>query len=406
VAAAGIPAPTFQWQVSSDGGASFSALSDGKGISGSSTETLNLTNVAAALNGHVYECVVANGFGTATSVPATLSVDTPPAIGIPPATQAVNAGSNIVLSVSASGDSALTYQWYLNGAPISGATASTLSLKDVQAASDGSYTVAVTDVFGSTTTSQPATLTVDAAPAGGISGQPVSQSVTPGNTVVFTVTAGGTVSSSLARPAGQTAALTTGTTYQWQFNGANLTDGGSISGSTGPQLVITGATAANDGNYSCLVTTSSGAVQSNSAGLIVAPVTSPGYLVNISSRAFVGSGDSILIGGFFVGGSTSRTVLIQALGPALESQGVSGVLAHPALTIHNSSGAVIYSNTGWGSNPVLLKAAASAYANPVLSPDSADSEALLTLPPGGYTAEIAGADGGTGVALCAIYQLP
>ena len=154
------------------------------------------------------------------------------------------------------------------------------------------------------------------------------------------------------------------------------------------------------------MTTNGVGVQSNSAGLVVGTVSTPGYLVNISSRAFVGTGDGILIGGFFVGGSTSRSVLIQALGPALSAQGVSGVLQHPALTIHNSSGAVIYSNTGWGSNPVLLKAAASAYAQPVLQPDSADSEVLLTLPPGGYTAEIAGADGGTGVALCAIYQLP
>jgi hypothetical protein len=83
-----------------------------------------------------------------------------------------------------------------------------------------------------------------------------------------------------------------------------------------------------------------------------------------------------------------------------------GVLQHPALTIYDSMGKVIFSNTGWGNSPVLLKAAASAYANPVLQPDSNDSEVLLTLPPGGYTAQVAGADGGTGVALCAIYQLP
>jgi hypothetical protein len=47
-----------------------------------------------------------------------------------------------------------------------------------------------------------------------------------------------------------------------------------------------------------------------------------------------------------------------------------------------------------------------AYAQPVLQSGSADSEVLLTLPPGGYTAEVTGADGGTGVALCAVYQLP
>jgi kumamolisin len=220
--------------------------------------------------------------------------------------------------------------------------------------------------------------------------QPASQTVNSGSDVVFNVTASGAANF----------------TYQWKLNGANLTDGGAVSGSNGPQLLIQGSSAANNGVYECVVTAGGVSLTSKPALLSVTVSPVPGYVVNISSRAFVGTGDSILIGGFFVGGSTSRSVLIQALGPALSSQGVSGVLQHPALSIHDSTGAVIYSNTGWGSSPVLLKAAAAAYANPVLQPDSADSEALLTLPPGGYTAEISGADGGTGVALCAIYQLP
>jgi DNA-binding beta-propeller fold protein YncE len=225
--------------------------------------------------------------------------------------------------------------------------------------------------------------------------QPVSQSIESGATAVFTVVASDSPIS-----------------YQWMFSDdgggtwTELSDGGGISGSAGPQLMISGASAADVGEYEVVVSNAAGSATSAPATLQVVSSASPGFLVNISSRAFVGTGDSILIGGFFVGGSTSRSVLIQALGPALTAQGVSGVLQHPALTIHNSSGAVIYSDTGWGSNPVLLKAAASAYAQPVLQPDSADSEVLLTLPPGGYTAEIAGADGGTGVALCAIYQLP
>jgi len=104
-------------------------------------------------------------------------------------------------------------------------------------------------------------------------------------------------------------------------------------------------------------------------------------------------------------------VLVQAIGPALSAvpYNVSGVLAHPSLSIHqnqNGNDVVLYSNAGWGSNPVLLGAAQTAYALPVLSPGSPDSELLVTLPPGGYTAEVTGADGGTGVALCGIYQLP
>jgi hypothetical protein len=74
-------------------------------------------------------------------------------------------------------------------------------------------------------------------------------------------------------------------------------------------------------------------------------------------------------------------------------------LALLALSIYDTSRGRLFSNTGRGSSQVLLNAAAAAYANPVLRPNSADSEVLLTLPPGGYTAEIAGADGRTGVAL-------
>jgi hypothetical protein len=146
-------------------------------------------------------------------------------------------------------------------------------------------------------------------------------------------------------------------------------------------------------------------IHSNSAALVVAQVSNPGYLINLSGRAFVGTGGNILIGGFYIVGSTSRTVLIQALGPALAAQGVASPLQHPVLSIVNSSGVTIYSNTGWGSSPILSGAAASAYAT-ALTANSADSEALVTLPPGGYTATISGANGGTGVALCAMYQLP
>jgi hypothetical protein len=125
----------------------------------------------------------------------------------------------------------------------------------------------------------------------------------------------------------------------------------------------------------------------------------------------VGTGGNILVGGFHIAGGTSATVLVQALGPSLAAApgNVAGTLQHPALTIHqtrNGRDVVLYSNTGWGSNPVLLAAAAAAYAEPVLTAGSADSELLLTLPPGDYVAEVSGADNGTGVVLYAIYQVP
>jgi hypothetical protein len=180
--------------------------------------------------------------------------------------------------------------------------------------------------------------------------------------------------------------------------------------------LLIGVTSANVGDYTCVVTfqpvAASGSpvsVITNPASLAVANDANPGIATSISTRAFVGTGDNILIGGFYIVGSTAHTILVQGLGPALGQFGVTGFLAHPTLSIHqtqNGSDVTLYSNTGWDSSQVLLAAAVTVFATPVLTVGSADSELLLTLPPGGYSAEVSGADGGTGVALCAIYELP
>jgi hypothetical protein len=379
-------------------------------IAGATGATLTLGNVQESDAGS-YSVMVTDGDGNGgMSNAASLTVDdgtAPPSIAIQPASQDVNAGSDVVLAVTATSDLPLSYQWYFDGSPIDGATGAMLSMTSVQAVNDGTYTVDVTDGAGNETTSDGATLTVDPVPSQGIATQPVSQTIQAGSTVVFTVTASGSVqSSSIAELKGPSAKVTGSATYQWQFNGTNLADGNGVSGSAGPQLVIQGANATESGDYCCLVTTGGVAAESNSASLLVATAPNPGYLVNLSARGFVGTGSNVLIGGFYIVGSTSRTVLVQALGPALSGESVSGVLQHPMLTIHDSTGATIYSDTGWGSRQLLLNAAAAVYANPVLKANSGDSEVLLTLPPGGYTAEISGADGGAGVALCAIYQLP
>jgi sugar lactone lactonase YvrE len=215
--------------------------------------------------------------------------------------------------------------------------------------------------------------------------------------------------------------VTGATSYQWLFDGAPISDSptdGSVttnvvSGATGDHLVISNCTYAAAGSYSLEAFGPGGITQviSSADVLSLGQTAKPGTISSISSRAYVGTGNNILIGGFYVVGNTSATVLVQAIGPALSGSpfNVSGVLQHPTLTIHqyqNGNDVVLYQDTGWGSSQVLLNAAAAVYAQPVLSPGSADSELLVTLPPGGYTAEVVGADGGTGVALCGIYQLP
>ena len=92
-----------------------------------------------------------------------------PAIQTQPQNQSVTAGSNVQFSVVASGRPAVTYQWYFGGTAISGATGSSYSLSNAQAANAGSYTVTVANTMGSVT-SNAATLTVNAVtppPSGG-----------------------------------------------------------------------------------------------------------------------------------------------------------------------------------------------------------------------------------------------
>jgi len=130
------------------------------------------------------------------------------------------------------------------------------------------------------------------------------------------------------------------------------------------------------------------------------------YLTNISSRALVGTGANILIGGFVIGGSTSRTLLIRAVGPTLGAYGVSPALPDPQLTLYNpSTGAAFAANEGWNNNPLISSESTAAGAFSLIT-GSNDSALVVTLPPGPYTAEIEGAAGDTGIALIEIYLMP
>ena len=127
-------------------------------------------------------------------------------------------------------------------------------------------------------------------------------------------------------------------------------------------------------------------------------------LINISARAQVGQGANVQIAGFVIGGATSETVLIRASGPALTPLGVAGVLPDPQLQLRDSSG-LIASNTGWGGNAQIAKASAAVGAFSWGTSSTPDSAILITLPPGAYTAEVSGASGDGGVALVEVYEV-
>ena len=127
--------------------------------------------------------------------------------------------------------------------------------------------------------------------------------------------------------------------------------------------------------------------------------TGNGRAANISTRARVGTGDNVMIGGFIIQ-NASKQVLIRALGPSLTSHGVSGVLADPTLELHNSAGDLITTNDNWRDRQEQAIAATSL-------PPSNDLESaiLATLAPGSYTAIVRGNNGGSGVALVEVYDL-
>jgi hypothetical protein len=228
--------------------------------------------------------------------------------------------------------------------------------------------------------------------------QPVSQTVATGDTVAFRVEATGT-----------------GLTYSWNFSSpdvgvpAQLGLYGSISGATGPTLVINSTGPFNAGSFTCTVSDSAGSVTSAPATLSVVSTSDVGRLVNVSCRAPVGTGASLLIAGFAVGGANAsgpEPLLVRASGPALVPFGITGTLADPELQLFSvtSGSALIASNSGWGGSTAISDAAATAGAFSWTDPASLDSALVQTLAPGPYTANIFGASGDTGVALVEIYD--
>ena len=125
-------------------------------------------------------------------------------------------------------------------------------------------------------------------------------------------------------------------------------------------------------------------------------------LLNISTRGQVDLDPNALIGGFFLGGTESRRILVRAIGPSLAAANIPNPLADPILELHDGNGMLLDSNDDWGSSPQATEIQASGLAptNPK------ESAALQILPAGPLTAIVRGVNHTTGVGSVEIYQLP
>jgi hypothetical protein len=179
-----------------------------------------------------------------------------------------------------------------------------------------------------------------------------------------------------------------------------LTNGGALTVSTNRSVIA--ATLSTSGT---LTGTSTGAVTINFNGGSEA-VLALQRLVNISSRARVGSGDAVAIAGFVISGEVSKPVLIRAVGPTLGAApfNVTGTLAQPRLELFRGSTSIAV-NTGIAGNRAAIDAAAQQAAAFPLGASGADAAILTTLSPGNYTAIVSSNTTATGVALIEVYDL-
>jgi len=138
----------------------------------------------------------------------------------------------------------------------------------------------------------------------------------------------------------------------------------------------------------------------------VGPVSTLG---NISTRAFVQTGDDVMIGGFVVQGTEPKRVIIRAIGPELAHHGVPNVLADPTLELHDGTGALIASNDNWHETIIGGIITSQQWVDILNSGyvpgDTRESAIIAELPAGNYTAIVRGVNATTGVALVEVYAL-
>ena len=126
-------------------------------------------------------------------------------------------------------------------------------------------------------------------------------------------------------------------------------------------------------------------------------------LANISTRGLVETGDNVMIGGFILGGNSNNTgIVVRGIGPSLAQVGLSNLLADPTLELRDSNGALLISDDDWQDDSMQ---AAQLSAHGLAPQDPKESGIFASLPPGAFTAILAGKNGGTGIGLVEIYNV-
>ena len=128
----------------------------------------------------------------------------------------------------------------------------------------------------------------------------------------------------------------------------------------------------------------------------------PAKLANISTRAFVNTGDDIVIAGFILGNNSGNDrIIARGIGPSLAALGVSNALPNPTLELRDGNGGLLIANNDWQDDPAQAAELTAAGLAPT---NQLESGIAATLPPGLYTALLAGLNSATGVGLVEVYD--
>jgi sugar lactone lactonase YvrE len=340
----------YQWQMSMDAGATWSNVGDDATFGGATTTTLTVTNSTVSMSGEDFRAQLSNTAGSSVSGTGTLTVSGSVTGGGP-------TGSARIINLSirsyvGTGASAVTVGFAISGS----------GSKQMLIRGDGP-TLAAFGVGGVLTNPQlslfnSAAVMMDTNTAWGGSASLAADFASVGAFALPVDSADSALFVSLAA----------GTTYTAEIVGVN--------GSTGIALAELYDADAGD---------------------------PPARLFNVSARALSGTGSAVLTAGFVIGGSGNETLLIRGIGPGLTQFGVGGVLASPQVTLFDSTGKSISTNSGWGGGSALT-AAFSKVGAFALPAGSADSALLVTLPSGQYTVQVSGANNSSGIALVEVYE--
>lgn len=380
---------------------------------------------------------VAGVYSTHTEITAMASGGGGPVPGAPqivsdPISHTVSPNSTVVLSVVATG--AASFEWRRNGVAVPFGGGPTLVLGGANLVA-GNYTVVARNANGPTE-SRPAQITVQAGPDVGrlVNLAIRSNAGTGAQTLIVGFAVGGAGTSGekplLVRGVGPSLAqfnltgvladpvatmfqgsTTVAANDDWAGNAqvaARATQVAAFGLTSTASLDAALAASPTPGSYSVQITG-----KNNGTGIALAEIYDASAqatagmprLVNVSARTQVGTGSDVLIAGFVVGGTTSRTVLIRAIGPGLTPFGVTGTIADPRLQLFTGT-TLMRENDNWNGEQLLVNMGNNVGAFEIADRQSRDAMLVVTLPPGSYTAQVSGVNSGTGVALVEVYEVP